>query len=154
MTKEANISIPTIVAEDAHLPVYASEQAAGADVHAHLTQDVILQPGQRTLIPTGLKFAIPEGFEIQVRPRSGLAFKNGITVLNSPGTIDSDYRGELGVILINHSKEPFTVTPGMRIAQIVIAPVYRAAFLVEQTLSETARGSGGFGHTGTHCKNF
>jgi dUTP pyrophosphatase len=150
MTKGTNISVSTIIAEGAHLPVYASEQAAGADVYAHLTQDVILQPGQSTLVPTGLKFAIPDGFEIQVRPRSGLAFKNGITVLNSPGTIDSDYRGELGVILINHSKQPFTVTPGMRIAQIVIAPVYRATFLVEETLAETVRGAGGFGHTGTH----
>ena len=148
--KDKSISVPIIVAEGAHFPLYASEQAAGADVYAHLTQDVILQPGQSTLIPTGLKFAIPEGFEIQVRPRSGLAFKSGITVLNSPGTIDSDYRGELGVILINHSKQPFTVTQGMRIAQIVIAPVYRATFLVEETLAETARGAGGFGHTGTH----
>jgi dUTP pyrophosphatase len=143
-----NIPVPTIVAEGAHLPLYASTQAAGADVRAHLTQDVILQPGQSTLIPTGLKFAIPEGFEIQVRPRSGLAFKNGITVLNSPGTIDSDYRGELGIILINHSQQPFTISNGMRIAQIVIAPVYRAEFLPEATLATTARGEGGFGHTG------
>jgi dUTP pyrophosphatase len=145
-----NISVSTIIAEGAHLPLYASDQAAGADVRAHLTQDIILQPGQSALIPTGLKFAIPEGFEIQVRPRSGLAFKNGITVLNSPGTIDSDYRGELGVILINHSQQPFTVTAGMRIAQLVIAPVYRAEFLVGETLASTARGEGGFGHTGTH----
>ena len=145
-----NIPVPTIVANGAHLPMYASEQAAGADVRAHLAQDVVLQPGQSSLIPTGLKFAIPEGFEIQVRPRSGLAFKNGITVLNSPGTIDSDYRGELGVILINHSQSPFTITPGMRIAQIVIAPVYKAEFLPEETLASTARGAGGFGHTGTH----
>jgi dUTP pyrophosphatase len=145
-----NIPVPTIAAEGAHLPLYASAQAAGADVRAHLTQDVILQPGQSALIPTGLKFAIPESFEIQVRPRSGLAFKNGITVLNSPGTIDSDYRGELGVILINHSQQPFTISNGMRIAQIVIAPVYRAEFLPEETLASTTRGEGGFGHTGTH----
>lgn len=145
-----NIPVPTILAEGAHLPLYASDQAAGADVRAHLTQDVILQPGQSALIPTGLKFAIPEGFEIQVRPRSGLAFKNGITVLNSPGTIDSDYRGELGIILINHSQQPFTVSDSMRIAQIVIAPVYRAQFLPEETLATTTRGEGGFGHTGTH----
>lgn len=142
------IPVPTILAEGAHLPLYASNEAAGADVRAHLTQDIVLQPGQSALIPTGLKFAIPEGFEIQVRPRSGLAFKNGITVLNSPGTIDSDYRGELGIILINHSQQPFTVTSGMRIAQIVIAPVYRAEFLLEETLATTARGEGGFGHTG------
>jgi dUTP pyrophosphatase len=148
MTKK--IPVPTITAEGAHLPLYASDQAAGADVRAHLTQDVILQPGQSALIPTGLKFAIPEGFEIQVRPRSGLAFKNGITVLNSPGTIDSDYRGELGIILINHSQQPFTVTAGMRIAQIVIAPVYRAEFHIEETLATTTRGEGGFGHTGIH----
>jgi dUTP diphosphatase len=143
-------SVPILIAEGAQMPVYASEQAAGADVHAFLQQDLILQPGQSALIPTGLKFAIPEGYEIQVRPRSGLAFKNGITVLNSPGTIDSDYRGELGVILINHSKQAFTVTPGMRIAQIVVAPVLRAAFVMEETLEATARGAGGFGHTGTH----
>ncbi|HEX2579678.1 MAG TPA: dUTP diphosphatase [Rhabdochlamydiaceae bacterium] len=143
-----NIPVPTIVAEGAHLPLYASAEAAGADVRAKLAQDMILKPGESALIPTGLKFAIPEGFEIQVRPRSGLAFKNGITVLNSPGTIDSDYRGELGVILINHSQQPFTVTAGMRIAQIVIAPVYRAEFLPEETLSVTTRGEGGFGHTG------
>jgi dUTP pyrophosphatase len=148
MSQERKIPVPTIIAEGAHLPIYASDQAAGADVRAHLPQDLILQPGQSALIPTGLKFAIPEGFEIQVRPRSGLAFKNGITVLNSPGTIDSDYRGELGVILINHSQQPFTVTPGMRIAQIVLAPVYRAEFVLEETLAATSRGEGGFGHTG------
>lgn len=148
MSKDRNVPVPTIIAEGAHLPIYASDQAAGADVRAHVTQDIILQPGQSALIPTGLKFAIPEGYEIQVRPRSGLAFKNGITVLNSPGTIDSDYRGELGVILINHSQQPFTVSPGMRIAQIVLAPVYRAEFLSEETLAATSRGEGGFGHTG------
>lgn len=136
------------VAEGAKLPVYSSEQAAGADVHAFITQDILLQPGQRALIPTGLRFAIPEGFEIQVRPRSGLALKQGITVLNTPGTIDSDYRGELGVILINLSSEPFIVAPAMRIAQIILAPVYQAHFVYEETLSVTARGAGGFGHTG------
>jgi dUTP pyrophosphatase len=148
MSKDRNVPVPTIIAEGAALPIYASDQAAGADVRAHVAQDIILQPGQSALIPTGLKFAIPEGFEIQVRPRSGLAFKNGITVLNSPGTIDSDYRGELGVILINHSQQPFTVSPGMRIAQIVLAPVYRAEFLSEAALAATSRGEGGFGHTG------
>ena len=100
------------------------------------------------LVPTGLKFGIPQGYEIQVRPRSGLAFKNGITVLNTPGTIDSDYRGELKVLLINHSQTPFTITHGMRIAQIVIAPVYRAEFVIQEVLETTARGEGGFGHTG------
>jgi len=144
------IKVPTVITEGAHLPVYASAQAAGADVRAHIPNDLILEPGERALIPTGLKFAIPEGFEIQVRPRSGLAFKNGITVVNAPGTIDADYRGELGVILINHGKEPFTISPGMRIAQIVIAPVYRAEFTVEEALATTARGAGGFGHTGVN----
>lgn len=148
MSNHQRISVPTIVAEGADLPVYASSLAAGADVKAHLTQEIILQPGQRALIPTGLKFAIPEGFEIQVRPRSGLAFKQGITVLNSPGTIDADYRGELGVILMNHGTESFTVTPGMRIAQIVLAPVLVAEFVAQETLTTTARGCGGFGHTG------
>ena len=144
------ISVPIVLEEGAELPVYSSEQAAGADVRAHLKQEVVLQPGSTFLVPTGLRFAIPEGYEIQVRPRSGLAFKHGITVLNSPGTIDCDYRGELGVILINHGKEPFTITPGMRIAQIVLAPVCRAAFTKEETLVATTRGEGGFGHTGTH----
>ncbi len=148
MSKNHRVHVPTIAAEGVDLPVYSSELAAGADVKAHLAGEVILQPGQSALIPTGLKFAIPEGFEIQVRPRSGLAFKHGVTVLNSPGTIDADYRGELGIILINHGQQPFTVTPGMRIAQIVIAPVYTAEFVVEESLTATTRGSGGFGHTG------
>lgn len=145
-----DVSVPIVLEEGAELPVYASDQAAGADVRAHLQQEVVLQPGSSFLVPTGLRFAIPEGYEIQVRPRSGLAFKHGITVLNSPGTIDSDYRGELGIILINHGKEPFVITPGMRVAQIVLAPVCRAAFSREETLTATSRGEGGFGHTGTH----
>jgi dUTP pyrophosphatase len=149
-TNEQTVSIPTVLEGGVPLPTYASEEAAGADVRAHLKQDLVLQPGTQALIPTGLRFAIPKGYEIQVRPRSGLAFKHGVTVLNSPGTIDSDYRGELGIILINHGKEPFIVTPGMRIAQIVVAPVYRAVFLSEETLAATTRGEGGFGHTGTH----
>jgi dUTP pyrophosphatase len=144
------IPVPIVLEEGAELPLYASEQAAGADVRAHLKQEVVLHPGSSYLVPTGLRFAIPEGYEIQVRPRSGLAFKHGITVLNAPGTIDSDYRGELGVILINHGKEPFTIAPGMRIAQIVLAPICRAAFVKEETLIATSRGEGGFGHTGTH----
>ena len=110
----------------------------------------MLEPGESLLVPTGLKFAIPEGYEIQVRPRSGLALKNQITVLNSPGTIDADYRGSVGVILINHGKKSFTITPGMRIAQIVLAPVAKAVFLREELLAVTSRGEGGFGHTGTH----
>lgn len=142
--------VPTVVEENASLPNYASKEAAGADVRAFIEQDFVLHPGESKLIPTGLKFAIPEGYEIQVRPRSGLALKHGVTVLNSPGTIDSDYRGELGVILINHGKEPFVITPQMRIAQIVLAPVLRAAFIEQKELAVTLRGEGGFGHTGTH----
>jgi len=142
--------VETVVEEGASLPTYGSEQAAGADVRAFLSADLIIAPGASALIPTGLRLAIPEGFEIQVRPRSGLALKNQITVLNSPGTIDSDYRGEVGVILINHGKNPFVVTPGMRIAQFVLAPVVRAEYVKESALAGTLRGEGGFGHTGTH----
>ncbi len=142
--------VPTIIEEGGKLPVYASEEAAGADVCAAIDKDWILEPGQSLLIPTGLRFAIPKGFEIQVRPRSGLALKYGISVLNSPGTIDSDYRGKLGVILINHGKEAFMITPGMRIAQIVLAPVVHAQFISQDELVATIRGEGGFGHTGTH----
>jgi dUTP pyrophosphatase len=145
-------SIEVIVqsAEGIELPTYGSELAAGADVRAYLTQDVVIQPGESKLIPTGLRLAIPKGYEIQVRPRSGLALKNQITVLNTPGTIDADYRGEVGVILINHGKLPFTVSPGMRIAQLVLAPVCQAAFVTSDALAATSRGEGGFGHTGTH----
>ena len=142
------IQVSLLIAEGAEAPIYASAEAAGADVRAHLSEEIILNPGQTVLVPTGLKFGIPQGYEIQVRPRSGLAFKNGITVLNTPGTIDSDYRGELKVLLINHSQTPFTITHGMRIAQIVIAPVYRAEFVIQEVLETTARGEGGFGHTG------
>lgn len=130
------------------LPTYTTVGAAGADVKASLTEPVVIQPQQVKLIPTGLFFEIPNGYEIQVRPRSGLALKNGITVLNTPGTIDSDYRGELKVILINHSKEAFEVLDGMRIAQIVIKPVMQATFEIEQELSLSQRGERGFGHTG------
>jgi dUTP pyrophosphatase len=147
---EKTIEVPTL-AEEEFIPFYGSQYAAGADVKACIIEDKVLQPGESALIPTGVKVAIPAGFEIQVRPRSGLALKNQITVLNTPGTIDADYRGEIGVILINHGKVPFTVTRGMRIAQIVLAHVCKADFLVEdKELSLTARGEGGFGHTGTH----
>ncbi len=144
------IEIPTKAEEQELLPVYSSKLAAGADVKAHLKEPLVLEPGASALVPTGLRFAIPEGYEIQVRPRSGLALKNQITVLNSPGTIDADYRGELGVILINHGKNAFVITNGMRIAQIVLARVEKAAFKLEDTLIATLRGEGGFGHTGTH----
>jgi len=133
---------------DLPLPRYETAGAAGMDLLAAVTSDVVLQPGARAIIPTGLQMAIPAGFEVQVRPRSGLAAKNGVTVLNSPGTIDSDYRGEIGVILINHGAEPFTITRGSRIAQMVIASVTQGTLVEADTLDATARGAGGFGSTG------
>jgi len=129
-------------------PLYGSLGAAGADVRAYIQDTITIYPGKRVLVPTGLYFEIPKGLEIQVRPRSGLAFKNGVTVLNSPGTIDSDYRGELKVLLINHGEEEFVVEPGMRIAQIVLASVIHADFQIAEELSLSSRGEGGFGHTG------
>jgi dUTP diphosphatase len=144
------IEIPTLAEEGVELPVYASVGSSGADVRAHLKQALVLPPGRSVLVPTGLRFAIPEGYEIQVRPRSGLALKFGITVLNTPGTIDADYRGELGIILINHGTEPFLITPGMRIAQLVLAPVVQAQFILSDNLAATERSAGGFGHTGVH----
>lgn len=131
------------------LPSYATPDSAGADLLAAVETPVVLGPGARTIIPTGLKMALPSGYEAQVRPRSGLAIKNGITCLNSPGTIDADYRGEVGVILINHGTEPFEITRGMRIAQLVIAPSYIAEWKEVEDLEATERGSGGFGSTGT-----
>ena len=128
-------------------PVYSSASAAGADLRARLDQPVTIESGSRAVIPTGIRLAIPDGYEGQVRPRSGLALKHGITVLNAPGTIDSDYRGEIKVILVNTSTEPFQVADGVRIAQLVIAPVLRAEF-VRGTLQESERGEGGFGSTG------
>jgi dUTP pyrophosphatase len=142
------LPVPVILKEGASLPKYASEQAAGADVTAFLPEPVQIAPKAKALIPTGLFVEIPPGYEIQVRPRSGLALKEGITVLNTPGTIDSDYRGEIGIILINLSDQPFTVLPGMRIAQMILAPVLQAEFFVAEALSTSKRGSGGFGHTG------
>lgn len=133
---------------DLPLPRYETAGAAGMDLLAAVTSDVVLQPGARAIIPTGLQMAIPAGFEVQVRPRSGLAAKNGVTVLNSPGTIDSDYRGEIGVILINHGAEPFTIARGSRIAQMVIASVTQGTLVEADTLDATARGAGGFGSTG------
>lgn len=144
------IEISTVVSDAEFLPVYASTLAAGADVKACINEDIVIEPGASVLIPSGLRLAIPAGYEIQVRPRSGLALKNQITVLNTPGTIDADYRGEIGVILINHGKNAFVVTRGMRIAQIVLAKVERASFCAEEALVATSRGEGGFGHTGTH----
>lgn len=131
-----------------NIPFYATEGAAGADIKAKLEENVSLAPGKRVIVPTGLYFEIPLGYEIQVRPRSGLAAKHGITVLNTPGTIDSDYRGELKVILINLSEEEFIIEDGMRIAQIVVSKANQVEFHLKDELSSTARGSLGFGHTG------
>ena len=138
--------------EGIELPGYATSGSAGMDVRAAVPEGepLTLQPGERAMVPTGLSFAIPEGFEIQVRPRSGLAAKNGVTCLNTPGTIDSDYRGEVKVILINLGQEPFPIRRGERIAQLVPAPVLRASFVEAEQLGETARGAGGFGSTGGH----
>ncbi|MFD1341682.1 dUTP diphosphatase [Litorisediminicola beolgyonensis] len=132
------------------LPVYATSGAAGADLRANLADrgEVTLLPGARALMPTGLRIAIPPGFEAQVRPRSGLALKHGLTLPNAPGTIDSDYRGPLGVIVMNAGQEPVTLRHGNRIAQLVIAPVVQARFTIAETLDDTTRGAGGFGSTG------
>ena len=130
------------------LPEFTTVDSAGMDLRANLEVPVTLQPGERRLIPTGLHIALPQGFEAQVRPRSGLAYKHGITVLNSPGTIDADYRGDIGVILINHGQEVFTVAPGDRIAQLVVARYERFDWAPIESLDETARGAGGFGHSG------
>ncbi|MDR3424381.1 MAG: dUTP diphosphatase [Alphaproteobacteria bacterium] len=135
-------------AEGLGLPAYATLHAAGMDLCAAVDDDLTLLPGQRALIPTGIMIALPEGYEAQVRPRSGLALKNGVTVLNSPGTIDADYRGEVKVILANLSDEAFTVTRGLRIAQMVVARYSRVEWEKTEQLSETARGAGGFGSTG------
>ncbi len=134
-------------AEAAHLPRYASAEAAGADLRAAIGEAIVLPPGDRVVVPTGVRCAIPRGYEGQVRPRSGLAARHGVTLVNSPGTIDSDYRGEIGVVLINHGRENFEVVPGERLAQLVIAPVVRAEFVVG-TPEQSDRGAGGFGSTG------
>ncbi len=130
------------------LPQYATPQSAGMDLRANIEEAFTLKPLERRLVPTGLFMALPEGYEAQVRPRSGLALKHGITVLNTPGTIDADYRGEIGVVLVNLSNDTFTVEPGERIAQMVIAKHEQADFVVVSELDETERGAGGYGHTG------
>ncbi|WGW05380.1 dUTP diphosphatase [Tropicibacter oceani] len=134
------------------LPFYATAMAAGADLRANLADRgrLVLDPGARALVPTGLRLAIPEGYEVQIRPRSGLALKHGITLPNAPGTIDADYRGPLGVIVMNAGSEPFAISHGDRIAQMVVAPVVQAGFRSVEALPETARGAGGFGSTGRH----
>lgn len=130
------------------LPQYATAESAGLDLRANLDAPIVLQPLEHCLVPTGLHIALPAGYEAQIRPRSGLAFKHGITVLNSPGTIDADYRGEVGVLLVNLSQTPFTINDGERIAQMVIARHEQAEFLPVELLDESERGEGGFGHTG------
>jgi dUTP pyrophosphatase len=133
---------------DVQLPKYQTAGSAGLDLQANISEPMVLKAGEIILVPTGLAIALQEGYEAQVRPRSGLALKNGITVLNSPGTIDSDYRGEISVILINHSKQDFTITCGLRIAQLVIAQYAVAKIIEVEELSATNRGEGGFGSTG------
>ncbi len=146
--KTAAAGVRVIVdADPEHFPRYASAEAAGADLRAAIDKAIELKPGERSVVPTGIKCAIPEGYEGQVRPRSGLAARHGVTLVNSPGTIDSDYRGEIGVILINHGSEAFEIQPGERLAQLVIAPVVRADFVLG-TPEDSLRGAGGFGSTG------
>ncbi|NBC27250.1 MAG: dUTP diphosphatase [Bacteroidetes bacterium] len=135
-------------ASDLPLPAYETEDSAGMDLRAALPEPAELKPGERMLVPTGLKMSLPRGYEAQIRPRSGLAFKHGITMLNTPGTIDSDYRGEVKLLAVNLGDEPFTITHGDRIAQMVIAPVVQADIREVSTLDETVRGEGGFGSTG------
>lgn len=130
-------------------PTYSTALSAGMDLRANISEDIILKPLQRALVPTGLFIELPEGYEAQIRPRSGLAYKHGITVLNSPGTIDADYRGEIGILLVNLSDTDFIVKDGERIAQMVIAHYTRVEFIEVEKLQETMRGAGGFGHTGT-----
>lgn len=132
----------------AQIPAYMSALAAGMDIHALPALPITLRPGERCLVPTGLAMAIPAGYEIQLRPRSGLAINQGVSLLNSPGTIDADYRGEIKIILINHGQEDFVIEPGERIAQLILAPVCQAEITVVTELSDTLRGAGGFGHTG------
>lgn len=142
------MKIPVINKSRHALPAYATSQSAGMDLRANIDHPIVLQPMERCLVPTGLYIALPEGYEAQVRPRSGLAYKHGITVLNAPGTIDADYRGEIGVLLVNLSSEAFTINDGERIAQMVIARYEQATFEPVDSLDETERGKGGYGHTG------
>ncbi len=130
------------------LPNYATEDSAGMDLTAAIDTAIVVAPGKRLLVPTGIAIALPKGFEAQIRPRSGLAIKNGVTLVNSPGTIDADYRGEISVIVINHGEEPFTIEPGMRIAQMVISAYQRVTWNEVDNLDSTVRGAGGFGSTG------
>ena len=151
MVEHAAVSVAVLRLPHGHdlpLPAYATLDSAGMDLIAAVTEALILAPGDRALVPTGIAIALPSGFEAQVRPRSGLALKFGVTTLNTPGTIDADYRGEIGVILINHGREPVTIKRGDRIAQLVVAPVTRVRWDERASLEETARGAGGFGSSG------
>ena len=151
MAEHAAVSVAVLRLPHGHdlpLPSYATADSAGMDLIAAVADALMLQPGDRALVPTGVAIALPPGFEAQVRPRSGLALKFGVTTLNAPGTIDADYRGEIGVILINHGREPVTIKRGDRIAQLVVAPVTRVLWDERATLDETARGTGGFGSSG------
>jgi dUTP pyrophosphatase len=152
MTTPLTVSITQLLhAKGLNLPKYATEQSAGLDLEAAIDTPLTLKPGERALVATGLAIALPAGYEAQIRPRSGLAAKNGVTVLNSPGTIDADYRGEIKVILANLGAEPFTVERGMRVAQMVIAQHSRVSWNAVETLDETERGEGGFGSTGVRA---
>ena len=133
--------------EDIPLPQYMTNQAAGMDIFAAVAEEEIISPGQRKKIPTGIAVALPEGYEAQIRPRSGLALNNGVTLLNSPGTIDADYRGEIALIVINHGEQPFVVKRGMRLAQMVVQKVLQVDWMETSALNDTSRGDGGFGHT-------
>lgn len=153
MTNPLNIAVMQMPhAQDLSLPKYATAQSAGMDLEAAIEQPVVIKPGQRAIVPTGISIALPAGHEAQIRPRSGLAAKNGVTVLNSPGTIDADYRGEIKVILANFGAEDFKVERGMRIAQMVISPYTTVRWNTVETLDETARGTDGFGSTGVQAK--
>ena len=143
------MKVQVINSSSYYLPEYATEKSAGMDLKANITESITLNPLERAMIPTGLSIALPDGTEAQIRPRSGLAAKHGISVLNAPGTIDADYRGEIKVILVNLSNEPFTINPGERIAQMVVARYERVEWEAVETLDETERGAGGFGSTGT-----
>ena len=143
-----SVDVKIINLSGMELPAYGPPMAAGMDVRAALAEPLALKPLQRTLVPTGLRIQLPEGYECQIRPRSGLALKHGVTVANAPGTIDADYRGEIGIILINLSDETFVINPGERIAQMVVAPYSRVQWRLAESLDDSQRGDGGFGHTG------
>jgi dUTP pyrophosphatase len=144
------LRVPFTATNKKRQPLYSTPFSSGADLTADIESPLTLRPGERAIIPTGIRLAIPAGYEAQVRPRSGLALKHGVTVLNSPGTIDSDYRGEVKIILINLGSGPYTITQGSRIAQLVFAQVINAEFLEQETLPSSERNEGGFGSTGTH----